>query len=124
VLSRFGGIRRRTQEKYKTFVREGIRKPSPWDKLRGQILLGDETFVLGLKPYIKRVQAVREIPREQRFAGRPMLEEFLKDAQRQSKVIRNRMILEAHLRYGCTLVEIGKAIGLHYTTVSRIVNQK
>jgi len=34
-------------------VEEGIGKPGPWGKLRGQILLGKDTFVASLEPYIK-----------------------------------------------------------------------
>jgi len=29
----------------------------------------------------------------------------------------------AHLKYGYTLSEIGGHLGLHYTTVSKVVNQ-
>ena len=124
VLSEFGRIQRKTQDRYKEFVKEGIKKPSPWENLRGQILLGDDKFVVRLKPYLKDVQEVREVPRVQRFVNRPLLEELFRDIKVKSKSIRNKMIREAHLSYGYTLVEIARVAGLHYTTVSRIVNQK
>jgi len=124
VLSEFGRIRRKAQDRYKEFVKEGIKKPSPWENLRGQILLGDDKFVVRLEPYLKDVQEVREVPRVQRFANRPLLEELFRDIKGKSKSIRNKMIREVHLSYGYTLVEIARVAGLHYTTVSRIVNQK
>jgi len=34
---------------------------------------------------------------------------------------RNRAIVAAHVQYGCTLSEIGRFLGIHYTTVSKIV---
>ena len=124
VLSEFGRIRRKAQDRYKEFVKEGIKKPSPWENLKGQILLGDDKFVVRLEPYLKDVQEVREVPRVQRFANRPLLEELFRDIKGKSKSIRNKMIREVHLSYGYTLVEIARVAGLHYTTVSRIVNQK
>ena len=124
VLSEFGRIRRKAQDRYKEFVKEGIKKPSPWENLRGQILLGDDKFVVRLEPYLKDVQEVREVPRVQRFANRPLLEELFRDIKGKSKSIRNKMIRKVHLSYGYTLVEIARVAGLHYTTVSRIVNQK
>jgi predicted transcriptional regulator len=34
---------------------------------------------------------------------------------------RNRAIVAAHVRYGYTLSEIGRHLGIHYTTVSKII---
>ncbi len=124
VLSEFGRIRRKAQDRYKEFVKEGIKKPSPWENLRGQILLGDDKFVVRLEPYLKDVQELREVPRVQRFVNRPLSEELFRDIREKSKSIRNKKIREAHLSYGYTLVEIARVAGVHYTTVSRIVNQK
>ena len=40
-------------EKYKQFVSEGKSQPSPWDKLKNQIFLGDEKFVQSMQRQIK-----------------------------------------------------------------------
>jgi len=124
VLSQFGRSRKVAREKYKTFVEEGIGKPGPWGKLRGQILLGDDTFVESLEPYIKKVREVEEVPRGQRFVDRPGLEELLRDVEYQPNAVRDNLIREAHWKHWYTLVEIAEIVGLHYTTVSRIVNQR
>jgi hypothetical protein len=34
---------------------------------------------------------------------------------------RNRRIAQAHTDYGYTLAAIGHALGLHYTTISKVV---
>jgi len=124
ILSQFGRSRKVAREKYKTFVEEGIGKPGPWGKLRGQILLGDDTFVESLEPYIKKVREVEEVPRGQRFVDRPGLEELLRDVEYQPNAVRDNLIREAHWKHWYTLVEIAEIVGLHYTTVSRIVNQR
>ena len=38
-----------------------------------------------------------------------------------SKAARNDALARAYLQHGYTLVEIGRAAGLHYATVSRII---
>ena len=124
VLSQCGRSRKVAQEKYKTFVEEAIGKPGPWGKLRGQILLGNDTFVASLEPYIKKVREVEDVPRGQRFVDRPGLEELLRDMEYQPNVVRDNLIREAHWKHGYTLVEIAEIVGQHYTTVSRIANRR
>ena len=123
VLSQFGRQRSRAEDNYKKFVKEGFEKPSPWENLRGQILLGDDNFVSGLESYLKGAKELKEVPREQRFGGRPGIEELFVSKETISKRIRNRKIREAHIRYGYTLAEIGRVLGLHYSTISKIVNE-
>jgi len=123
ILSQFGHRRSQTENGYKSFVKDGVKKSSPWKNLRGQILLGDDKFVLRLEPYLKQVQRVREVPRGQRFVERPSLEELFRGAVGKSKQKRNRLIRNAHLRYGYTLVEIGRVLGLHYSTISKVVKE-
>ena len=43
--------------------------------------------------------------------------------QGKSKQERNVLIRKAHLDYGYTLTEIGKHVGLHYTTISSIIKK-
>jgi hypothetical protein len=37
------------------------------------------------------------------------------------KAVRDRLISQAHLQYGYSLSAIGKALRLHYTTISKVV---
>ncbi len=86
------------------------------------MLLGDETFVTRLQPALQKSRAIRDVPRAQRFADRPQLEELFADVENYPKVMRNQLIRQAHEAHGYTLAAIAQRVGLHYTTVSKIVN--
>ncbi|HMS83169.1 MAG TPA: hypothetical protein PKD12_05935 [Nitrospira sp.] len=44
MLSQFDRQRVAAQRKYRAFVAEGIGQVSPWDQVRGQVVLGGRTF--------------------------------------------------------------------------------
>ena len=115
VLGQFSEKRREAQECYQEFVSEGMASESPWDALKGQILLGRETFVERHRSRLKETVKVKEIPRRQRYAARPRLEEIIKGSSR------DRSMYQAHVEYGYTLREISDQLDLHYTTVSKII---
>jgi REP-associated tyrosine transposase len=122
VLAQFGEKRRVAQNRYRKFVLAGIAGESPWKKLVGQCLLGDERFLEKLSPFLKEKAALTEIPRSQRFAVRPSLDRLLSSARSASK--RDRAIAKAHLEHGYSQQEIAAHVGLHYSTVSRIVQRE
>lgn len=123
VLSLFGKQRHAAQLKYRAFVKEGIGAPSPWEHLRGQVILGTEAFANKLKPALTRKNALREVPRVQRLAHRPALAKLLDEKPTSTKARRQAAVRAAHVEHGYTLAEIGAHLGIHYTTVSRIVNR-
>jgi putative transposase len=94
------------------------------EDLQEQIIIGDKTFVLEIQEMIKDKGVVVEIPRKQRFVGRQSLEELFSDTTELTKELRNQKIARAHLEFGYTLKEIADLLGVHYTTVSKIVRQK
>ena len=59
-----------------------------------------------------------EIPRKQLYALRPSLEEIF-----QTNDKREIKIYQANQKYGYTLKEIGQYLGLHYTTISKIIKK-
>ncbi|HWF59169.1 MAG TPA: transposase [Nitrospira sp.] len=122
VLSQFGRQRASAQRKYRAFVAEGIGQGSPWEQVRGQVLLGSERFVERLAPRLQDTRRLKEIPRRQRFAARPTLSQLFGRHARIDQARRNEVIRRAHLNYGYSLSEIGHAVDLHYSTISRIVN--
>ncbi|MBH0178672.1 MAG: addiction module toxin RelE [Nitrospira sp.] len=124
LLSQFGQQRVAAQGKYQTFVAEGIGQSSPWEEVRGQVLLGSERFVEQLSPGLRDKQLMKEIPRRQRFAARPTLSQLFGSKTRTDLVRRNEAIRRAHLDHGYSLSEIGHAVGLHYATISRIANPR
>ncbi len=110
VLAQFGQRRTKAQQAYQRFVREGIRAPSPWEQLRGQIYLGSETFC----ERMAQDEELSEIPRWQRRPVRLQLQQlFNSEGNRQHHVRR------AYREYGYRMREIAAYLGVHYATVSR-----
>jgi len=122
VLGQFGSKRQAAQKRYKKFVMEGISKESPWREIRGQIILGGEGFVEKFKDLLADKEKIKEIPRHQRYMGRPSLADIFK--QEKTKGERNRKIWAAHLKFGYTLKEIADCLGIHYTTASKVLMDK
>jgi len=123
LLAQFGRNRHVAEQRYRRFVAEGINQPSPWNKLTGQILLGPESFVKKLARRLRQTETLREIPRRQRLAARPNLETLFSGGGFRDKTARDQAIHQAHREYGYTLSEIGRALGLHYTTISKVINR-
>ena len=124
LLSQFGKQRANALRKYKAFVAGGIGQVSPWSQVRGQMLLGSERFVKRLQPQLQDKRALKEIPRKQRFSNRPALASIFCGRTLTERDRRDEAIQRAHLEHGYSLSEIGRAVDLHYSTISRIVNRE
>jgi hypothetical protein len=123
ILGQFGDRRRAAQERYKEFVIAGIGRRGILKKVKGQSLLGDDNFVEALIYYIKGYEDIEEIPKEQRYMGRPELNEIFQDAVFNSRQSRNKQIIEAVYEYGYSQKEVADYLGKHYTTISRIISK-
>ena len=120
VLSHFGARRNTAQEKYREYVSEGIGQPTIWENLEAQSLLGLEGFAEALRGHVTGQQKLREIPKEQRLIGRVSLKKLFERAGR-GKLTRDRLIAEAVYQHGYSQVEVARHLGLHYSTVSRLM---
>jgi hypothetical protein len=58
-----------------------------------------------------------EVPRRERYAARPSLEEIFEGKEASEG------IYEAIYRWRYKLKEVGKSLGIHYSTVSRIASR-
>ena len=67
VLSQLGG--RSPTAAYERFVRQGIGASSPWEKLKGQIWLGDEAFLERMEE-LAEDKPVTNVPKAQRSPAR------------------------------------------------------
>lgn len=123
ILGVFGTNRKTAQNQYRKFVKEGINRKSPWGELQGQILLGEDSFVGKFKDLLRDKEAIKEIPRQQRYAVRPNLKEVFKKQGSGGKKGRNYEIYDAHIKYGYSLKEIADYLGIHYTTVSKAIKE-
>ena len=119
ILSHFGQRKPNAQEKYSEFVQAGIGNPSIWDDLEAQSLLGVEEFAEGLRHLVTEKQQIREIPKGQRFVGRPSLEKLFSHSP--GKASRDQLIAGAVTAHGYSQMEVASFLDLHYSTISRIL---
>lgn len=121
ILSQFHGNVDRAHRAYRQFVKEGRDAPA-WDKLRGGILLGSEDFVERMRPLLKAGMTIKEIPRRERLATRPALDQLFANTG-DDKTARDAKIHEAVRLHQYSLAEIEAYVGLHYSTISRIAKR-
>ena len=110
LLGQFGHRLHSAQKAYREYVRGGLKSPSPWTKLRGQIYLGGERFVKKHQPD----RPIRDIPRKQTHAHRPSLKSLFSSEEDIDKIIQR-----AYVRHRYRLREIGQYLGMHESTISR-----
>jgi hypothetical protein len=118
ILEQFGRRRREAERRYREFVKEGIGADSIHDRVVAQSLLGSEKFTERLAGRVRGQERIKEIPKGQRYLGRPALGGLFRGAARKDQ--RNRKIAEAVLRHGYRQNEVAEHVGLHYSTISRI----
>lgn len=118
LLSRFG-----SPSRYREFVREGLGAGSPWTGLRGA-LLGSDEFVERLTSRLDRTAPESEFTRKERLAHREPLDVVLPLGAASDRATRNARIRDL-VRSGLyTAAEVGRHIGLHYSTISRIADSR
>jgi REP-associated tyrosine transposase len=118
ILSAFARQKGRAIERYRAFVAEGKDQPSPWEKLRNAIFLGDDAFVERMQSELDVGKDLREIPARQRRPVPKPLPHFASRAK-----TRDAAIVAAYSSGGYSMKEIGDHFGLHYSYVSRIVSR-
>lgn len=120
ILGRFGRRKGEAQERYREFVQAGVQGASIWDGLKGQSLLGGERFVEELIGHVRGKEEIKEIPKGQRYLGRTSLEKLFQGT-RKRKAVRDEVIAQAVQRHGYSQKELAGFLGLHYSTISRLV---
>jgi hypothetical protein len=115
-----GAVYHITSRGYQAFVLSGIKAESPLKAIKGQLFLGQDNFIDKIKHLIRDKENLKEITRKQRYVTRPLLNEILKYKDKKSK---DQAMYEAHQQYGYTLKEIAEYIGVHYTTVSKVIKR-
>lgn len=118
LLAQFADKLNAARRGYIDFVRAGVGLPSLWGALNGQIYLGSEDFVREAQAAFDGSLEVGEVPRLQR---RPPAEPLTAYQQRYPE--RNDAIRAAFATGAYTLQQIASFFGLHYSSVSRIVNR-
>jgi len=122
VLGQFSGKRGKAEQEYRKFIQWGIGQKSIWTEVRGQALLGEEGFVDKFVDHLKKHKDIPEIPRSQRYAHRPSLEKLFSAAVQGDLRKRRAAIIKAVEQYGYRQQELASHLGLHYSSVSRIMS--
>ena len=65
VLAEFSERRSSAILKYQEFVKAGISKPSPWEKIKNQIYFGSDSFVQEMLNQIETDEVSKDIPKPQ-----------------------------------------------------------
>jgi len=123
VLSQFGRRRAEAKEAYRRYVLEGLQGKSPWERLKGQILLGTEDFLARLREPLRGKDLLREVPRAQRYVARPALAEIFKEKKGRREKRNDEIIYRAHVDHGYRMGEIAGHLGVHYTGISRAIRR-
>ena len=84
-----------------------------------QIVVGGDEFRSNVRELIGESMSLRDVPRSFKALARPPLRSLFQGLSRDLE-LRNRQMLRAQVVYGYTQSEIGRALGLHPNTVSKI----
>lgn len=124
ILGQFAQQRRTAKTKYQEFVQSGTGKINIWEDVKGQSLLGEEGFAQELINYVKGYEDIKEISKERRHVSRPGLGDiFIKDTKNKKHEL-NKKARDAVEKYGYNMREIAEHLGVHYSTISRMVNAR
>jgi hypothetical protein len=123
ILRQFSGKRAKAEHEYRQFVQQGIGK-AIWTEVRGQAILGEEEFGDKLAGHLRKHKDIPEIPKSQRYANRPALAKMFTEKLIRDKQKRDRKISEAVEKHLYSQREIAAHLGLHYSSVSRIINER
>ncbi len=116
LLARFAIRRRTAVRRYMQFIAEGIDRESIWKDLNRQVFLGDDRFVSRMQAEAKGKSKDFNIPRVQRRPPAPSLQ-----AIAEAHESRNHAIVAAHASGAYSYQQIAEFLGLHFTTVGKIV---
>jgi putative transposase len=122
VLGQFGSKKRIAEKRCRRFVTDGIGGHGIWENVKGQSILGERDFVDRLIDFVRGYEEVIEIPKSQRYVTRPSLGEIFKDTE-GGKQKRDAGIADAVTKWGYSEREVANHLGLHYSTVSRLINE-
>ncbi len=123
VLSQFGRRRAEAEKAYRRYVWEGLQGKSPWETLKGQILLGTEDFLARLREPLRGKDLLKEVPRAQRYVARPSLAEIFKERKGKREKRKDEIVYRAYVDHGYRMGEIAEHLGVHYTSISRAIRR-
>lgn len=124
VLGQFSGKRVTAEKKYRQFVQWGIGEKSIWLDVKGQVILGEDDFVESLVDHLRKHKNIPEIPKSQRYANRPSLDNIFQQSIIKDKRKRDKKLAEAVEKHGYRQSEVARHLGLHTSTVSNLIRKR
>lgn len=118
VLAGFGADEPKAVRHYVAFVAEGMGKASPWKQLKNQVYLGSERFIEKMERKIPKERDLREVPQARRRKPAESLETYSNGLASRDEAIR-----AAYGSGSYTQKEIGDYFNLHYSRISKIIQQ-
>ena len=92
-----------------------------WQKVKGQSLLGEDDFIDRFIDHVRGYKEIKEIPRGQRYLGRPSLWDLFPEKVTRNRAIRNEVVGKAVGEWGYSQREVADYLGMHYSTLSRLM---
>jgi len=123
ILGQFGTRRRQAGAEYRGFAEAGVGEKGIWEKVQAQSILGEDDFVERLIGYAKGREGIREIPRSQRYLGRPSLARLFEGVTLTERKQHSSAMERAEVEHGYSLKEGADYLGIHYSTVSRAIGK-
>ncbi|MFC1788186.1 transposase [Patescibacteria group bacterium] len=120
ILGCFDGKKKQAQQAYIAFVKDGMWTDNPLSDVVEGNILGYPQYVHHVWSIKPNTDELKEVPRNERMVGRPKLEDLFIDLKNKKE--RNKMIEFAYFRCGYTQKNISDTLNLHYSTVSKIIN--
>ena len=87
----------------------------------GGTLLGGVSFLNQLKPLLSEQKESRDINAVQRLADRPALRDLVGNISDKEKKV--EAVYAAVTTWEYSLAEVGRVLGVHYSTISRMVKK-
>ena len=116
LLACFGAQKKQATLQFRQFVANGKGQQSPLARLRNQIYLGDDAFIEEMQAKVEKDADLSEVPSAQKSKLAEPISKYLEGASSRNEGI--------HLAYrsgGYTMKAISDELGLHNSTVSKIV---
>lgn len=124
ILGQMGKEKRGAVRRYRAYVREGRRADTIWKKVKGQSILGEEDFIDRFIGHVRGYEEIKEIPRGQRYLGRPGLEDLFSGKVVRDRKMRNERVVKAVGEWGYSQREVADYLRLHYSTLSRVMKER
>jgi len=94
------------------------------NKVRARSILAEEDFIERIEDHLRGKKEILEIPKSQRYMNRPILWKLFEEEVIGDKRRRDKRIVEAVEGFGYSQREVADHLGMHFSSVSRIMRQK